>query len=164
MQFSKWALRYKLMVPILSAVIVLSAISSLYIIQLVENEYREEAYQSMEHLAAKVAGDISSITDDSITTAITLASTVEALTQEGSQIPRDSLMSMLVNIQKENKNLYGVWANWLPGQYDGMDGMTEEGNKFMSDGHFAPMAFPDGSGGISRITTTGHTNKDKQGL
>lgn len=160
----KLSLKYKFMIPIITTVVITLVISNFYIVEVVKDNYSKTSLTSMQHLADQLAGEVSSITNESISTAITLASSVESLTLEGHQIPRDALMDILVSIQKEDSNLYGVWANWLPNQYDGMDGMFEDGKKYMSDGHFAPMAFPDGNGGVTRITTTGHTSKGKQGL
>lgn len=161
----KISLKYKIILPIITAVVLLSVISSFYILKIVEKEYTAESYKSMKRLASGIANSISSTMDDSVTTAITLASTMNSLSQQGNQISRDQIMNILVNVQKNNDGVYGVWANWLPNKYDGIDGMFEEGKKYMSNGHFAPMAFPGKiKGQIVKTTTTGHTDSGKQGL
>lgn len=110
----KLPLRYKFMVPIITAVVITSVISSFYIVEVVKDNYSKTSLTSMQHLADYLAGEVTSITNESISTAITLASSMESLTLENHQIPREALMDMLVKIQKEDNNLYGVWANWLP--------------------------------------------------
>ncbi len=160
----KLSLKYKLIIPIVAAVVVLSIISNYVIIDIVKKEYTSTSYDKMRNMSAKLANAMITKIDDGITSAITLASTMQTLSQEGMQIPRDALMDILVSIQKSNKSLYGVWANWLPNKYDGMDGLFENGKKYMSAGHFAPMAFPGKDGTVSRITTTGHNSQGKQGL
>lgn len=160
----KLPLRYKLIIPIVASVAILSMVSSYIIVGIVEDEYVAKSHKNMMNLSSKLALGMSSKIDDGITTAIAVSSAMEAFTVEGKQIPRELLMDVLVKIQKENKGLYGVWANWLPNQYDGMDGMFDDGKKYMSEGHFAPMAFPGKGNEVVRITTTGHASQGKQSL
>lgn len=156
----KLPLRYKLMLPIVTAVVVLSIISSLYITNVVKEEYVANSMKSMEYLSNQLAIDASALIDDNINTAVNLAGTMEAVTQEDSQTNPETIMNILVKVKTEAERVYAAWVNWLPGQ-DGIG--AEEAGLYMSEGHFAPMAIDGEAGAVRRAFTKGHNKTGKAG-
>ncbi|CCO50188.1 hypothetical protein VIBNISOn1_p0025 [Vibrio nigripulchritudo SOn1] len=158
--FNKVPLLYRFLIPILSSVILGIAVLSFTMISTVNKNYREAVLIAAGDSLAKNAAEIQGQVNESIQVTQALARSLSSLTADHENFNENAIMNLLYNTQQNNFGLfYGVWANWLPNKYP-----DTVSNAYISEGHFAPMAFPSSDGGISKVTTTGHSGNDEKSL
>lgn len=151
---------YRLLVPIILAISVGFVVLNVMMVSTVNENYGKAAIAGARNSLAESAGSLRADVNESIHGAKDLARALSSMAEDSSVFDENSIMNLLVLLQKDNADLfYGVWANWLPQKYP-----ETVSDKYINDNHFAPMAFPDGKGGIVNITTTGHSGSDEKSL
>lgn len=157
----KLSLKYKLLIPVIAAIAIAFLIVDLIMVSSVDRNYSEAANTAVLNSLSENAERFKGEVNVSIQVSETLAKSLSEFVSGSGIImfSEDSVMNLLISLQKNNSKLfYGVWANWLPGTF------PEADYKYLKDGHLAPMAFPSSNGGISKITTTGHSGNDEKSL
>lgn len=151
---------YRLLIPIILAISVGFVVLNVIMVSTVNENYGKTAITGARNSLAEGAGLLRADVNESIHSSKDLARALSLMAKDPSVFDENSIMDLLVSLQKGNSDLfYGVWANWLPQKYP--DTVSD---KYINANHFAPMAFPDGKGGIVRITTTGHSGNDEKSL
>lgn len=157
---SKLPLLYRLLIPIVGSVVIGFLAMNYIMINTVHDEYGHTAVDGAKSSLAEKAEMFKADVNESIQSSQILARALSNLAATPSSFDENKIMALLLETQKENSELfYGVWANWLPGKYPSTVSST-----YIKDGHFAPMAFPSAGGGVSKVTTTGHSGNDEKSL
>jgi methyl-accepting chemotaxis protein len=135
--FRNLKMRWKILLPICTAVVLIFAVFMSITLYKVRETSRQDAEalgrEMAESLGMKVARDI----DSALGVAQTLAD-VLAGAKEARMVNRKKVIGILRHIIEGHEELYGLWTTWEPDAFDRMDKFYRNYDKFTDEnGRFA---------------------------
>jgi len=158
----KVSFKMKILLPVIGAVLIASVITSSITFSLMRKEVAKVAESEATNELGKFANFMKGGMEDNIYISKTLGDVAVKLSEMKGAFSRESVMDILYKVLQNNPEVYDVFIVWEPGQFDGKSQQMQDGEQYNYNGHFAPMAYRDGKGGILKGNTTGHGAEGEQ--
>jgi len=147
----KLSLKAKLLTPTIVAVILGFALSGIFLVSTIKREVGIVAKQNVLNLGQKFGMDVSSKFDGVTGSARALAQAIEGNKVDNLNISREEVISIMSQMLRKNKDIFGIWVAFEPDAFDGKDSEYVKIDEMHDDtGRFIPYLYRDDSGNVAR--------------